>query len=377
MLPARDAVGWAMSVVLLAATGPSDRVPLAASLQAAGYDVHETEPKVLTTRTVELHPLLVVLDATGLGANLAPVLTDLRGLPEVPGLPILVLTEPGDGAGALAALAAGADDCLPRDVPNRLLLARVGCLVHLRQLSLHSALTERLAQVGRLVTGIVHEIRGPLSVIGGNAEVMLMCLPPGDPALLWAEPILRTARVLQKRLEHLMAAVRAGPPVLKPVDLTELAAEAVSLFVKGTDPRRSKINVATDFPSELPPVRADAGRILQVLINLLANACEATSEGAQTTIHLGAVVQDAGDGRWIALEVRDDGPGIPEAHLPRLFEPFFTTKPEGSGYGLYLAAEILREHGGRLVASNAPGGGASFVLWLPLAEPGGDEPSAA
>ena len=67
------------------------------------------------------------------------------------------------------------------------------------------------------------------------------------------------------------------------------------------------------------------------------------------------------------VEIVDDGPGIPEDHLERIFEPFFTTKAEGSGYGLYLAGEILREHAGRLTACNVPGGGACLAVWLPAA----------
>jgi signal transduction histidine kinase len=363
-----------MSVVLVAATEPSERARLGALLRDAGHDAHETEPSTAASRAAELCPELLLLDATGLGPDLPPILSGLRSAPNLSNPAILILTDPGNPhAVAPAALEAGADDCLARDAPAPLLLARVGCLVDHRRLRRQAALNERLAQVGRLVAGIVHEIRGPLSVIGGNAEVMLMSLPPETPALLWAEPILRTSRLLQKRLEHLMAAVRSGPPALAPVDLAELAKEAANLFVKGTDPRRSKVIVTTDFPPGLPPARADAGRILQVLINLLVNAHEAASgQETETAIHLGASVREDDGTPWIVLDVRDNGPGISEAHLPRVFEPYFTTKPGGSGYGLYLAAEIVREHGGRLVAGNAPDGGASFLLWLPVAERSGE-----
>jgi signal transduction histidine kinase len=79
-------------------------------------------------------------------------------------------------------------------------------------------------------------------------------------------------------------------------------------------------------------------------------------------------VADDGEVR-VRVDVMDDGPGIAPGYLDRIFEPFFTTKDGGTGYGLYLASEILKEHGGRLTAENLDGGGACLSIWLPLAEP--------
>jgi signal transduction histidine kinase len=115
-----------------------------------------------------------------------------------------------------------------------------------------------------------------------------------------------------------------------------------------------------------PPVLADPGRIIQVLIDLLSNAHQAILSGdKQGAIRLGMEAADVNGSAWIKLDVRDDGPGIPEIYLNRLFEPFFTTRDGGTGYGLYLAAEIVKEQGGRLTASNNPEGGACFTIWLP------------
>ena len=103
----------------------------------------------------------------------------------------------------------------------------------------------------------------------------------------------------------------------------------------------------------VPIVRADAGRMIQVVLNLLSNAHEAIlaerPEG-RIVVKVRSVVDD-GEVR-VRVDVCDDGPGIPPAYLDRIFEPFFTTKDGGTGYGLYLASEILREHGGRLTAEN-------------------------
>lgn len=362
-----------MGGVLVIAGCRESRARLRASLAAVGWGVEEAEsgPEA-ALRNAEPPPAVVVVD--GDGDEGLEELRQVREIGSFKGVPILYLTSGSPSESLVRALEGGADDASARDVPPEVVRARVGCLMRRRQLERLTALNERLAQLGRLVAGIVHEIRGPLSVIGGNAEVILMSLPPGEPALVWAEPILRTTRLLQTRLEYLMAAVRAGPPDLKPVELPAVAREAINLFVKATDPRRARVTVAEDFAPGLPPARADAGRLIQALINLLVNAQDAAS-GDKAHVVVRAAAISAPDGPWLTLEVRDDGPGIPEGDLERIFEPFYTTKADGSGYGLYLAREILREHGGRLTACNGDGGGACFTLWLPLAE-GAGVPSA-
>ena len=195
---------------------------------------------------------------------------------------------------------------------------------------------------------------------------MRLHLADNDPHLQWIEPILRNAQLLQVRLEHLMATVRSGPAKVDILDVPALAREAADLFLKGTDPRGFPVAIETDFAVDLPHVRADAGRLIQVLLNLLGNAHEAIAEaGRQGHIILKAYPYRDFDRDWVKLEVADDGPGIPEAYIGRIFEPFFTTKETGTGYGLYLASEILREQGGRLTVNNHPGGGACFTVWLP------------
>src|SRR5260370_26796786 len=122
-----------------------------------------------------------------------------------------------------------------------MVLARVRRLVRYRQMSTASVFNEQLAQVGRLLAGIVHEIRGPLSVIRGNAELLRMTLPPGDNSLAqWIDPIVRGTQLLQVRLEHLMAAVKSGSANLQLLEVTPLVREATDLFPKGTDPRGRK-----------------------------------------------------------------------------------------------------------------------------------------
>src|SRR5262249_1023726 len=156
--------------------------------------------------------------------------------PDVANIPVLMLTVRDNEADVLAGLEAGADDYVAKDSAPEIVLARVRRLVQYRQMALIAVLNEQLVQVGRLLAGIVPEIRSPLAVIRGSAELMRLHLADVDPHLQWIEPILRNAQLLQVRLEHLMASVRSGPAKIEVLDVLPLAKEAADLFQKGIDP---------------------------------------------------------------------------------------------------------------------------------------------
>jgi signal transduction histidine kinase len=367
-----------VSAVLLVDDSPADRALFRTILSRDGMTVHEVATgRDALAKARELKPHVIVLDVNLPDADGHTVCRRLRDDPECAGVPVLMLTVRGNEADVLAGLEAGADDYVAKDAAREVVLARVRRLVRYRQMATTSVLNEQLAQVGRLLAGIVHEIRGPLSVIRGNAELLRLHFKPGDEELeQWVEPIVRSAQLLQARLEHLMAAVRTGPPNLQPCEIVPLVKEATDLFHKGTDPRSGKVVIETHAHAPLPHVKADGGRLIQVILNLLANAREAilsVKEEGRIVVDIDKI-SELGQ-TWVRLAVRDDGPGIPPALLGRLFEPFFTTKETGSGYGLYLAHEIVCDHGGQLTAGNQNEGGAVFTIRLPSTDGEPAEPA--
>ena len=357
-----------MSSVLIVDDSPADRALFRIILTREGYTVFELPGgRDAVARARELRPHAIILDVNLPDTDGHSVCRALKADPEVSGLPVLMLTVRDNDADVLAGLEAGADDYVAKDSAPAIVLARVRRLIQFRHLATVAVLNEHLVQVGRLLAGIVHEIRGPLAVIRGSAELMRYQFAPDDPRLQGVEPILRSAQLLQIRLEHLMATVRSGAPVLQETHLATLVGESSELFLKGTDPRGCQVKVETKVDDGLPHVRVDSGRLILVILSLLSNAHEAiagSGRGGRISIRVMQARDNDRDG--LAVEVGDDGPGIPEPYLERIFEPFFTTKEKGSGYGLYLAAETLREQGGRLTARNQPDGGACFTIWIPL-----------
>jgi signal transduction histidine kinase len=366
-----------MSAVLIVDDSPTDRALFRTILSRAGYLVHEiSRGREALEKAREVRPLAIVLDVNLPDMDGHSVCRAIRADREIAGVPVLMLTVRDDDADVVAGLDAGADDYVTKNSPGQIILARIRRLIQYRQMATVAVLNEHLVQVGRLLAGIVHEIRGPLAVIRGSAELMRYHLSPEDPSVQWVDPILRNAQVLQIRLEHLMATVRSGPPTVEDVDLSTLVRESADLFLKGTDPRGCPVSIETIFEESCPKVRADVGRLIQVLLNLFGNAHEALAEkvaDCRISVRVSAASEE--EGRWVKIEVADNGPGIPCAYLERIFEPFFTTKEKGSGYGLYLAAEILKEQGGRLTVTNRPEGGACFTLWLPMIGALADVPS--
>jgi signal transduction histidine kinase len=116
----------------------------------------------------------------------------------------------------------------------------------------------------------------------------------------------------------------------------------------------------------LPPVLADAERLQQVLINLLANAAEAMANGGELRI-LTAVERDPDGRTMVVLRIQDTGPGMPPDVRDRVFEPFFTTKEHGTGLGLCIAAQIMARHDGLLVLERSNDRGTVFAIWTPVA----------
>jgi signal transduction histidine kinase len=352
--------------VLIVDDSAADRTLLRTILGRAGYTVHEVaRGREAIQQARQIRPHVIILDVNLPDTSGLDVCRAVRADRELANVPVLMLTVRHDDTDVVAGLEAGADDYVAKDSAGEIILGRVRRLIEFRQMSGLAMLNEQLAQVGRLLTGIVHEIRGPLSVIRGNAELLKMESAGGEQAQ-WIDSIIRSTRILQVRLDHLMAAVRDSSSEMQVVDPSAMVRESVDLFVKGLPPGDRKVQVEMESVEPVPTVRSDPGRLMQVLLNLLSNAREAiarTDRPGKIVVRT-AAARDEGQSR-VAIEVIDDGPGIPEAILNRVFEPFFTTREEGTGYGLYLAAQILKEQGGRITARNNPDRGATFTLWLP------------
>jgi signal transduction histidine kinase/DNA-binding response OmpR family regulator len=234
-------------------------------------------------------------------------------------------------------------------------------LEELKQAETHLVEGERLSTVGKLAAGLVHEINNPLTVILGQAELVMAELADStrgrERVRIIVQETSRAARLLQQVLQL----AHPRPPERRPVALVDQARWVLELKHHELD--RDGIRVITEF-EPVPCVYADQDQIRQVLLNLVQNAQQALAKHQAPRV-LTLRITEA-NGR-VRAEVRDTGPGIPPETLPRIFDAFFTTKPagEGTGLGLWVCYSIVEQHQGRLSAESRPEGGATFVVELP------------
>jgi signal transduction histidine kinase len=356
-----------MGAVLIVDDSAADRALFRTILGRAGYRVYEvSRGGEAVEKAREVRPHIIILDVNLPDQNGLAVCRAIRADREIATVPVLMLTVRDDDTDVVAGLEAGADDYIAKDSAGAIVLARVRRLIQFRQMSGMAMLNQQLVQIGRLLAGIVHEIRGPLAVIRGSAELLTYADSLDSENRHWVDAILRNSQLLQLRLDHLVATVRNGASQPQNIELAPLLQESVQLFAKGLPPGNRKIEIEIACDGNVPTVRIDPGRLMQVLFNILGNAQQAMAHSDRP----GRIVLRAGpaqdQGReWVVVEVQDNGPGVPDAYIDRIFEPFFTTREEGTGYGLYLASELLKEQSGRITVRNNPAGGATFTVWLP------------
>ena len=263
----------------------------------------------------------------------------------------------------------------------------------------HVVRVEKLAGLGRLAAGVAHEIRNPLGALGTYVEVLRQRGTDRDITAEMHVAIGRVDRIVQGLLDYARPERRPGQARLQgpgQADLNGVVTTAVE-FLERQGLLKGR-NLALHLESGLPCVQGDRHGLEQVVINLLMNACHA-STGAlavgtarrpfEPGHRVGGRRADTAPGeqpgrRWVSrprrrdlapgtpgamLYVADDGPGVPEADRERIFDPFFTTKPpgEGTGLGLAIVARTVYDAGGVVWVDRAREGGAVFKVFLPLA----------
>ena len=223
-------------------------------------------------------------------------------------------------------------------------------------------LRERLAALGQMAAGLAHEIRNPLASIQVLLDLLKRSLSkPEDTELV--DEILSEHEALTRLVNGSLAFVRPHAAMRAPVALTELVEEAV---------RRAGARVPFDGVVEarvdkgLAP-SLDAGLLESVLVNLVANAFEAMRDHARPEGHRLELVAEPADGE-LCIRIADTGPGVPPENRERIFYPFFTTREQGTGVGLAEVHKAVASHGGSVEVRDRVGGGAVFVIHLPLEE---------
>ena len=225
--------------------------------------------------------------------------------------------------------------------------------------------SEKFAAIGRLAAGVSHEVNNPLMGINSLATVLLEDKNFAGENREIVTLIQRESRRAAQITRDLLSFVRAEDGARGSISLNDLAREVAEL--RAVAQNSAGIAMTLDLADDLPTVWASHSQLLQVVVNLVANAEDAVEQTSRREIRI-STLRSAG--RKVLLRVEDSGPGIPEELRARLFEPFFTTKApgKGTGLGLSLSFSVAERHSGSLRADNVASGGARFTIELPSGE---------
>ena len=232
--------------------------------------------------------------------------------------------------------------------------------------------SEKMAALGGLLAGVAHELNNPLSVVVGQAT-LLMEGSPEPRVVARAEKIYKAADRCARIVKSFLALARRKPPERKPMELNEIINGSLELL--GYQLRTASIEVSLELKDKLPEVAGDADQMTQVVTNLVLNAAQALQSWSGKR-HIAIRTTTDGEGH-VVFSVADSGPGVPPEIRTRIFEPFFTTKSGtgGTGVGLSLCLNIVASHGGHLTVEDTPGGGATFLITLPMIESATESPN--
>lgn len=237
-----------------------------------------------------------------------------------------------------------------RDITDRVVLER--------QIS-H---VDRLAATGQLAAGVAHEINNPLQAVLVHMSLVEDQLAPDFPERGSWDRVKEGVRRIQQIVADLLDLHRGSEREVGPVDVNRVAGEAFGLVQVPL--RHRSITAQADFGEGLPPVRAVARHVYQVVLNLLLNAMDAMPNGGT----LGLRTRRALGSNGVEIDISDSGPGISSDVLAHIFDPFASPGRRGTGLGLFVTYGLVRRHGGRIQVDSTPGRGSQFRVIFPVDE---------
>jgi signal transduction histidine kinase len=219
---------------------------------------------------------------------------------------------------------------------------------------------EKMAELGRLSAGIIHEINTPLSVIAAASQMILCEKDLPDFVTEMVERIHLEVQRLSQLTRGILSFSREEDGVLRETDVTLILREVLT-FLRYEIQKRS-ISVIEESDDNLLPVEANSNNLKQIFLNLIVNALQAMGTGGRLIIRTS--LMEVGT---IRISIEDTGPGIPADVLESIFDPFFTTKDpgEGTGLGLFVTRQHVERLGGKIEVSSVEGAGTCFSMYFP------------
>ncbi|MFC1837389.1 response regulator [Thermodesulfobacteriota bacterium] len=328
--------------------------------QAEGYDTSAAyDGEECLQKVEEYRPDLIILDVMMPKLNGFQVLERLRWNEKTKNIPILMLTAQSKLPEKIKGLQRGADDYLTKPFDYKELSTRVKALLAKEAVNTKIAEDEKSEALDQIVDEVAHEVRNPLTVIGGLARRIHKTLPENSRNWEYMEVILQNVSALERMVMELFELKSASMCYIDPSDINEIIRNALKKFED--ELAANNIEVRTNLVSPPPLVPVDSENMTRAIAYLIENAIEAMI-GDKRMLEISSQQIEG----YVELVITDTGKGISQQVLKKIFDPFFTSKTYGSGLGLSFVMKIIQSHKGFISVESEEGEGTSITIKLPV-----------
>lgn len=332
-------------------------VLLTTKFERIGYEVEKARDGVEALQKVHtFKPDLVLLDVVMPKMDGYETLRHLKSREDTRYLPVIMLTGKADVGDKVMGLEVGAEDYISKPYSLQEVAARVKSLLRMRVLQTKLRETEKMAALGEMVDGIAHELRNPLTAIGGMARRLHE--HETDPQHReYAERIIKSVERLERMLYRVDEYKKILVSTLTKGDINDVIAHAVRDAAELIDNEGKEITVKSELLPQPPPIEMDAGNLRVAIFNVLQNSVEAIEKKGEIKIETRPTFDNT-----LQLVVTDTGCGIEKEELRKIFNPFQTTKFQGAGLGLTITYRIIHDHGGEIEVDSTLGKGTAVTI---------------
>lgn len=331
--------------------------------QAEGYDTVEAyNGEEGLQKVSEYNPDLVVLDIMMPKIDGYEVCQRLKADENTKYIPVLMLTAKGDVEHKVKGLDIGADDYLSKPFDYKELSARVRSLLTSKAAHEKKIEEEKSGALEQMMDQVAHEIRNPLTAIGGFARKVYGKLSEDDPNKRYIEMIIHDVAVLEDMIKKLIEIKTMAVCYLKSESINDIIRESLEVFDRNIKEKAIDVKMELlDTPT--PMISADRKLLKRALCSIIKNALEAMN-GSIRVLKISSQTRQGN----VVIELSDTGKGISKDKLKNIFDPFVTSKVYGPGLGLTFANKIIQDHGGNIDVVSEPDKGTTFTITLPLKE---------
>ncbi|OGW40338.1 MAG: hypothetical protein A2Y97_10430 [Nitrospirae bacterium RBG_13_39_12] len=329
-------------------------------LRSEGYDTEEAyDGEEALKKVTEYNPELIILDIMMPKIDGYEVCKRLKTDEETKYIPIIMLTAKSDVESKVKGLDIGADDYLPKPFDYKELSARVRSLFTIKAAREKLVEEKKSGALEQMMDQVAHEIRNPLTSIGGFARKVYGKLPEGDPNKKYLEMIIHDVTILEDMIKKLVEIKTMAVCCTESVNVNAIIMEAIKIFEN--EVKEKAIDVKTELISSIPMIHADKKLLKRALCNIIKNSIEAMTDGIRMLKITSGTI-----GEQVEIQISDTGKGISKDKLKNIFDPFVTSKVYGPGLGLTFTHKIILDHNGTISVESELEKGTTVTISLPI-----------